>query len=185
LIAVRTHNVEETEFTMKKPRRLFRNRQREADVLIVAEDQERNIILGDPDLADLQGYSKAIRSRWWKAYKEEGIRNPIVVAVPKRSKLARDRGLTEGPDFTFLAVGTHDAASDGWLNPRLADSQNRPPSMRIILATGEKLEVHLLTNLTESGVLDMVFFDAEFRAGLLADHPTLQPYLEAPWTWID
>jgi hypothetical protein len=42
---------------MKKPRRLFRNRRQEADVVIVAEDHGRNVILGDPDL-DLQGYSK-------------------------------------------------------------------------------------------------------------------------------
>ena len=92
---------------MKKPRRLFRSRRREADVVLVSEANGKNIILGDPDLSDLQGYSKEIHSRWLKAYKEGGVLNPIVVAVYKRSKLARERGLTEGSEFTFLAIDTH------------------------------------------------------------------------------
>jgi len=92
---------------MKKPRRLFRSRRNEADIVVVTEANGRNIILGDPDLSDLQGYSKEIRSRWWKAYREEGVSNPIVVAVHKRSTIACERGLTEGSEFTFLAIDTH------------------------------------------------------------------------------
>jgi hypothetical protein len=151
--------------------------------VIVAEDQERNIILGDPDISDLQGYSKEIRSRWWKAYAEEGIKNPIVIAVHKRSRIARDRGLTEASDFTFLAVDTSDAGNQSGLVLRLADSQNRPPSMRIILATGEETQVHQITDLTETGVIDMAHFDPKFRQKLLHDHPVVEPYVNAPWKW--
>jgi hypothetical protein len=173
------------EFSMRKPRRLFRNRRREWDVVVVAQDQERPMILGDPDLSDLQGYSKAIRCCWWKAYGEEGIKNPIVVAVHKRSKLARDRELTEGSDFTFFAVDTQDAANYGWLVSRLADSQNRPPSMRIILATGEEAQLHQISDLTETGVIDMAHFDPQFRQELLLKFPELRPYLVEPWTWSE
>ena len=140
---------------MKKPRRLFRSRRREADVVLVSEANGKNIILGGPDLSDLQGYSKEIRSRWWKAYREEGVPNPIVVAVHKRSRIARGRGLTEGSEFTFLAIDTHDAAREGWLHPDLADLPNRPPGMGIILASGETIESHVISDLTESGVIDL------------------------------
>ncbi len=166
---------------MKKPRRLFRNRHQDWDVVVVAEDQDKPIILSDPDLSDLQGCSKEIRSRWWKAYIEEGIKNPIVVAVHKRSRLARERGVEQAADFDFLAVDTQDAPNFGWLASKLADSRNRPPSMRIILATGEETQVHQITDLTETGVLDMAHFDAGFRAKLLHDHPILEPYINAPW----
>jgi hypothetical protein len=170
---------------MKKPRRLFRKRQQEADVLLVAEGQGRNIILGDPDLADLQGYSRAIRSRWWKAYREEGIKNPIVVAVHKRSRLGRERGLTEGPDFSFLAVDTHDAAKKGWLHADLAEKPNRPPFMKILLATGEHVETHIVSNMTESGVIDWSYFDPQMRQELLLKQPALRRYLNEPWTWSE
>ena len=43
--------------------------------------------------------------------------------------------------------------------------------MRIILATGEESQVNQITDLTENGVMDMAFLDAESRAGFLADHP--------------
>ena len=173
-----------TENAMKKPRRLFRSRRNEADVVLVSEANGRNIILGDPDLSDLQGYSKEIRSRWWKAYREEGVPNPIVVAVHKRSRLARERGLTEGSEFTFLAIDTHDAVSEGWLHPDLADTPNRPPSMGIILASGESIEAHVVSDMTESGVLDLAYFDPQFRQELLK-HPVLKPYIDEPWTWLD
>ena len=169
---------------MKKPRRLFRSRQRAADVVVFAESSGKNIILGDPVLSDLQGYSKEIRSRWWKAYREEGVLNPIVVAVHKRSRIARERGLTEASDFTFLAIDTHDAAREGWLHPDLADKPNRPPNMGIILATGETIEIHVISDLTESGVIDLGHFDARFRQELLK-HPVLKPYIDEPWTWPD
>jgi hypothetical protein len=159
---------------MKKPRRL-----------LVAENQGKNIILTDPDLSDLQGYSKEIRSRWWKAYKEEGIKNPIVVAVHKRSKLARDRGLTEGPDFTFLALDTNVAAEEGWLREDLAEKPNRPPRMTILLATGEQVETHLVSYMTESGVIDWAHFDPRIRQELLLNHSALKRYLDEPWTWTN
>jgi hypothetical protein len=167
---------------MKTPRRLFRSRRQEADVVFVTETNETNVILGDPDLSDLQGYLKEIRSRWWKAYREEGIKNPIVVAVHKRSRLALERGLTEGSDFTFLALDTHDAAREGWLHPDLADVANRPPGMGIILASGETIVRHVMSDMTDSGVIDKGHFDAQFRQKWLKDSE-LKPYFDEPWTW--
>lgn len=170
---------------MKKPRRQFRRRRQESDVLVVAEDHGTNFILGDPDLADLQGYLKAVRSCWWDAYRKGGIKNPIVVAVHKRSKLARERGLTDGPDFTFLAVDTHEAAREGWLHADLAGEPNRPPGMAIVLATGDHIDTHFMTNATETGVLDWGHFDPQMRQELLSNHPGLKRYLDEPWTWAE
>jgi hypothetical protein len=100
--------------------------------------------------------------------------------TPRR--LARERGLTEGSDFTFVAPDTHDAVREGWLHPDLADKPNRPPSMGIILASGETTEIHVTSDMTESGVIDMAHFDARFRQQL-PKHAVLKPYLDAPWTW--
>jgi hypothetical protein len=168
---------------MKLPRRLFPNRLQNPDVVIVSESHGANIILGDPDLTDLQGYSKDIRSRWWIAYREEGIKNPIVVAVHKRSRLARERCLTGGADFTFLALDTHDAVKEGWLHSNLADIPNRPPGMGIILASGETIEAHVIADMTESSVLDLGYFDPRVRQDLLK-HAVLRTYLDEPWMWM-
>ncbi len=171
---------------MKKPRRIFRSRRRESDVVVVSEANGTNIILGDPDLSDLQGYSKEIRSRWWKAYKEEGVLNPIVVAIHKRSKLAHERGLTKGSEFTFLAIDTHDAVSEGWLHPDGADDPNHPPHMGILLATGESVQYHLDANVSQAGVIDEAHFDPAYRQDLVRRYPQVQwmsKYFDAPWTW--
>jgi hypothetical protein len=57
--------------------------------------------------------------------------------------------------------------------------------MRFILATEEETQVHHITDLTETGVIDLAHFDRKFREKLLHDHPVLEPYVNAPWTWID
>ena len=43
---------------MRNPRRLFRSRRNEADIVVVTEANGRNMILGEPDLPNLQGYSE-------------------------------------------------------------------------------------------------------------------------------
>jgi hypothetical protein len=172
---------------MKAPRRIFRKRKTECDVLITPEDHGRNIILGDPDLADLQGYGRPIRRRWWRAYRAEQIENPIVVAVHKRSRLARERGLTEGEDFTFLAVSTADADREGWpVDPMKA---NRPPTMIVLLATGDEVQGHVSCDMTPAGVIDAAHFDEAMREDLLqripeADRPAVMAYIERPWLYV-
>lgn len=113
---------------MRKPRRLFRSRRNEADIVVVTEANGRNMILGDPDLPNLQGYSKETVTVV-ESLREEGVPNPIMVAVHKRSRIACERGLTEGSEFGFLALDTLDALSEGWLHLDLADTPNRPPSI--------------------------------------------------------
>ena len=65
----------------------------------------------------------------------------------------------------------------------LADTPNRPPSMGLILASGESIEVYMVSDLTESGLLDLAYFDPQFRQELHRKHPVLKPYLDEPWTW--
>lgn len=171
----------------KRPKRMFRRRE-DCDVLIVPEDRGTNFILGDPDLEDLRGYHRSIRSRWWAAYHAEGVPNPIVVAAHKRSRLARERGLIGGAEFHFLALDTHEAVREGWLDASLADKPNRPPCMGILLATGNEVQAHFTTDMTESGVIDLCHFDGDRRAEILDRsppdvRPTLVRYFEEPWTW--
>ncbi len=93
--------------------------------------------------------------------------------------------LTEGPDFTFLAVETQEAAREGWLHADLAGEPTRPPTMLILLATGDHVETHIITNTTESGVLYWGHFDTDIRQELLSRHPGLKPFFDQPWTWND
>jgi hypothetical protein len=57
--------------------------------------------------------------------------------------------------------------------------------MAIILASGETVEIHVISDVTESGVIDMGHFDAQFRQKLLLKHPELKPHFDALWTWRD
>ena len=160
-----------------------RQQQQDADVILVAESEGKNLIFGDPDLADLQGYSREMRSTWWTAY-HQGMPNPHVVAIHKRSQLARDRGLTDGPDFTFIAVEEADAVRDGWLSQPF-DQPNRPPTMGVFLASGDTVQVHLITDMTITGIIDKAHFDPVFRAKMMSDHPELIecPYFDQPWEY--
>lgn len=171
----------------KRPKRMFRRRA-DHDVLIAPEGRGTNIILGDPDLEDLRGYNRPIRSRWWAAYHDEGIPNPIVVAAHRRSRLARERGLTDGAEFQFLALDMHQAVREGWLDAGLAVKPNRPPCMGILLATGHEVQAHVTSDMTETGVIDLCHFDADRRAEILDRSPpdarsTLVRYFDEPWTW--
>lgn len=137
------------------------------------------------DVSDLQGYHREIRGRWWLAYRE-GIENPIVVAVHKRSRLARERGLTDGEDFAFLALSLDDAARLGW--PVEPTRANRPPHMLFLLATGDEVQAHLTSDLTDSGVIDAAHFDVQMRAVLRRQvgpgiWEGLEPFVLQPWRY--
>lgn len=168
----------------RPPKRMFKRPEREHDVIIAAEDAGRNIILGDPDVSDLQGYNRQIRSRWWRAYREEGVENPIVVAIHKRSRLARDRGLTEGDDFTFLAVSMREAEREGW--PVDVAWFNRPPLMHLLLASGEEIEGIVVQDMTPTGLIDAAHFDESERSRILSLLPAterlaLSAAIQQPW----
>ena len=96
---------------MQAPKRLLRKKRQDHDV-IIASGRGKNIILGDPDLSDLQGYLGEIRNCWWRAYRE-GIENPVVVAAHRGSRLAMERGLAGAADFTFLAISSQEAHRAG------------------------------------------------------------------------
>jgi hypothetical protein len=167
---------------MKAPKRLFRQKQHDHDV-IITPSRGKNFILGDPDLADLQGYIGEIRNCWWRAYRE-GIENPVVVAAHKKSRLAVERGLAGKGDFTFLAISTKDAHRSGW--PVDPTEANRPPTMGILIATGNRVEGHLVSDMTPNGLIDHAHFDEEARSRSLrdlseADRSELSSLFDQPW----
>jgi hypothetical protein len=71
------------------------------------------------------------------------------------------------------------------LDSDLAEKPNRPPSMCVMMATGENVETLLVTSVTEAGLIDSGYFDPRMRQELLLRCPQLKPYLDEPWTWTD
>jgi hypothetical protein len=167
---------------MKAPKRLFQKKQHDHDVIITS-GREKNIILSDPDLADLQGYIGEIRNCWWRAYRE-GIENPVVVAAHKRSQLAVERGQAGAEDFIFFAISSREAHESGW--PVDFTEVNQPPTMGILLATGDRVECHVTSDMTPTGLIDLAHFNEEARSRILRDLPEadrseLSSLFDQPW----
>ena len=63
---------------------------------------------------------------------------------------------------------------------RMTAEAVRLVGMGMILASGEKTESHDMSDLTESGVIDLGHVDLRLRQEMLFNYPVLKPYLDEP-----
>ena len=92
--------------------------------------------------------------------------------------------MTGPEDFTFLAVPAAEAHRAGW--PVDPARPNRPPTMVVLLATGEEVQGHVACDMTPSGLLDAAHFDGATKEHVLREAPAagrlaLIPLIERPW----
>ena|GEM_PF-5667421 len=89
-------------------------------------------------------------------------------------------------DFAFLAVSSADAHRSGW--PIDAAETNRPPTMGILLAAGNRMECHVVCDMTPTGLIDHAYFDEDARSRILQDLPEgdraeLSSLFAQPWSY--
>lgn len=144
---------------------------------IVAEDQGKPRIAGDPDLTHLQGYGREIRRTWWDAYLQ-GVPNPYVMVIHKNSLVARQKGLASGViEFWFTAISGEQAVAEGYLMPEMIEKPNTPPSQLLIFATGDRVEVTVHADLTEAGLLGAAHFSPDIRQMMTDECRRMEPEL--------
>jgi hypothetical protein len=144
------------------------------------------IILGDATLEHLRGSTDRIRATYWEGVVHGGFTDPFVLVIHNRSAHARAHGLQGGPVLQYQLIGREEALARG-LIPE-GETVVRPPIYPIFLATGDRIQRHVVLDATPSGALDNLHFEPDRRAAILAAYPELvrlvrdrPELLERPW----